>query len=223
MYNTLKNTLAIIALLLTFSTVSAATGSTATWSTSTWTTVSAEKFSMKEVKVVDSKTLNVSFNQDLLEDTSMFEFLLTNKKDDTKELALTWVSLTSSKDVTLKSVDALNANEDYNLVVVFASSKDGKIIENGVDGMVTFKTPSAFADATPVEAPMDAAPAMPEATPAVSPETTPVVTPEATPAQPTDVAAWEAKTLPQTWAKEVLILALAMMLGLGFMFIRKRA
>lgn len=226
MYSTLKTTalVTILALSLTSTWVFAASGdampTTPAPASTPAVTPDANKFAMSEVKPVDAKTLKISFNKDLLEDTSMFEFLLTSKKDETKEIALTWITLSSSKELTANVVSDLAANEEYNMVVVFASDKEWKLIENGVDGMVTFKTPEAFGatptampESQPVETPMDAAPVV---EPTATPETPAV-------AQPVDEAAAWAKALPQTGPKEMMIIVLAMMLGLGIMYVRKRA
>lgn len=188
-------------------------------------------FGMQEVKVADLNTLNVTFNKDLLEDTSMFEFLLTSKKDDTKEIALTGITLSAPAELTAKTVDALVAGEEYNLVVVFASDKDGNVIENGVDGMITFKadvaagetttsgevateTPSSDLNAAPAsETPLDAATA--PTSDVAAGETGSGVTPEA--------AAGTAEALPQTGPQEMLFLMIALMLGLGVMYSRRKA
>lgn len=206
----IKNTIAL-AITLVF-------GLSSVWTfAATWdTTPAGEQFAMKEVTIVDASTLKVSFTKDLLEDISMFEFLLTSKKDDTKEISLTGIILSSPAELTASTVTPLAVNEEYNLVVVFASDKEWKIIENGVDSMITFKTPENFPSAQPaveepaLEEPMDAAPVV-----------EPVV--EEPVATPIDTAAWEATTLPQTGTQEMMIVIFAMMLGLGFMYSRRKA
>lgn len=183
-------------------------------------------FGMQEVKVQDLSTLKVTFNKELLSDTSMFEFLLTSKKDDTKEIALTGITLSAPSELTATTVEPLVADEEYNLVVVFASDKDGNVIENGVDGMITFKA-TPVAGETSTEGALDAAPTT-DAAPVVdtptpvtgdngaldaAPATDSGVTPEA--------AAGNAEALPKTGPQEMMIIVLAMMLGLGAMYVRK--
>lgn len=223
MYNTTKKIL-VWALMLTFTLASAyATEVTNSGATTEATTQTAtDAFSMKEVKVVDQDTLTISFNKDLLEDTSLFEFLLTPKADDTREISLTWITLSSSMELTVDTTEVLNANEEYNLVVVFASDKEGNVIENWVDGMVTFKTPEAFAVAeTVVSEDLNAAPV--EEVPAMDAAPVETVVPDTASGITTEVAATTAEALPQTWPAEMMIVILAMMLGLGFMYARRRA
>jgi|GEM_PF-4028440 len=115
MYNTIK--ILVLALVLTVSSVYA-------------NNVEVPGFSMTEVSVVDANTLKISFSKDLIEDVSMFEFLLTPKTDDTKEIVLGNLALSGSNAVVAKAMEALTENTEYNIVVVFASDKDGNSIEN---------------------------------------------------------------------------------------------
>lgn len=182
-----------------------------------------EKFSMTEVKVIDNKTLNVIFNKDLLEDTSMFEFLLTNKKDDSKELAITWITLSSSKELNLKTVEPLNSNEEYNLVVAFASDKEWKLIENWVDGMVTFKIPAELKSSNE-EIELNAAPPSENSvSTSITPTSVDSAVVETSTGIAPEVAVNDIKNLPKTWSEEVFVLLMALLLGLWFMYIRKKA
>ncbi len=190
-------------------------------------------FSLKEVKVVDQDTLTVSFNKDILEDTSLFEFLLTPKSDDTREIALTGVTLSSSMEVSVDTMEALAPAVEYNLVVVFASDKEGNVIENGVDGMVTFSTPATFDASAPVTGEFNVAPTETVWTPEAMPteDTTALEQPVSdTTAETTEswvvateAAAATAEALPQTGPKEMLFVVLALLLGLGITFVRKNA
>ena len=209
MYNTIK--ILVLALVLTVSSVYA-------------NNVEVPGFSMTEVSVVDANTLKISFSKDLIEDVSMFEFLLTPKSDDTKEIVLGNLALSGSNAVVAKAMEALTENTEYNIVVVFASDKDGNSIENWVNGMITFKTPEVFnvtevvtnqpTNETPIWD-LNAAPVeevMPTSTGELS-ETW----------VSTETVATTAEALPQTWTREMLIIILAMILGLVFMYVRKRA
>lgn len=222
MYNTTKKIL-VWALMLTFTLSSAY----ATWMTNSWVTTdttmtqtTVEAFSMKEVKVVDQDTLIISFNKDLLEDTSLFEFLLTPKADDTREIIISSLVLSGSSELSVDTQEPLTPNEEYNLVVVFASDVEGNVIENGVDGMVTFTTPETFAVEIPVED-LNAAPS--EEVPAMDVAPVDVANTEVSSWVTTEVAATTAEALPQTGPAEMMIVILAMMLGLGFMYSRRRA
>lgn len=192
--------------------------------TPTTTAAPASTFSLNEVKVVDQDTIAVSFNKDLLEDVSFFEFLLTPTSDDTKEIALSNLTLSGTNALEVTTAEALQPNQDYNLVVVFASDKEGNVIENGVDGMVTFTTPETFAEQASVEWALNAAPM--EQTPAAeTPATTTDVAPaqDAAPVVATETAAATADALPQTGPTEILFVVLALLLGLGFTYVRRNA
>lgn len=184
-------------------------------------------FSLNEVKVVDQDTLTISFNKDLLEDTSLFEFLLTPKSDDTREIALTGVTLSSAMEVSVDTMEVLSPAQEYNLVVVFASDKEGNVIENGVDGMVTVSTPATFDTSAPVTGELNVAPSeevsTPEAMPTALEQPVSDVGTTETGAVTTDVAAANAEALPQTGPAEMLFVVLALLLGLGITFIRKNA
>lgn len=187
-------------------------------------------FSLNEVKVVDQDTLTISFNKDVLEDTSLFEFLLTPKSDDTREIALTGVTLSSAMEVSVDTMEALSPAQEYNLVVVFASDKEGNVIENGVDGMVTFSTPATFEASAPVTGELNVAPSEEVSTPEMSSaEPTALEQPvsEASTTESgavtTDIAAANAQALPQTGPTEMLFVVLALLLGLGITFIRRNA
>lgn len=204
MYNTIK--ILVLAFALTvLSSLSSVYASNVAVS-ETWTT-----FSMTEVSVVDANTLKIAFSKDLIEDASMFEFLLTLKSDDTAEIVLENIELSGSNEVVAKSIESLTTNTEYNIVVVFASDKDGNIIENWVDSMITFKTPETFAvtEEAPVEE-LNAAPVEES----VETSSTWVAT---------ETAATTAEALPGTWTKEMMIIILAMILGLGFMYARRKA
>jgi len=188
------------------------------------------KFSMTEVKVIDTTTLKISFNKDLFEDASLFELSLSPKKDDKKDIALTWITLSASSELTVKTVEELITWEDYNLVAVFVSDKENNVIENGVDGIIDFKANIIASDSESTENVW------------IPPEVTDVATETATTAvseEPQDLnAAWTAteepsltateaaadpKALPVGWPKETLIVILALMLGLWFFLVRRKA
>lgn len=200
------------------------------------TTYAADNFSLTEVKVTDKNTLNVIFNNTLLEDTSLFDFLLTPKLDDTKEVALTWITLSSPNSLSIKTIEDLISNTEYNLTVVFVSDKDWKTIENWVDWMLNFTTPAIF-NSTENEWAINEV-TMPKNE--VNNETTSIVENNNelnAAANETNVSSWElnnswssiettasnAEVLPKTWPKEIMILILALTLGFWVIYIRKKA
>lgn len=192
------------------------------WVSANELTPTTSTFSLNEVKVVAQDKIGVSFNKDLLEDVSFFEFLLTPASDDTKEIALSNLALSGTNALEVTTAEALQPNQDYNLVVVFASDKEGNVIENGVDGMVTFTTPETFEGLSSVEWALNAAP-METTTPVETPVTTEVTVDETVPAVTTETAAATADALPQTGPTEILFVVLALLLGLGFTYVRRNA
>lgn len=202
-------------------------------------TTYADNFALTEVKVDDKDTLNVTFNKELLSDTSLFDFLLTLKSDDTTEVALSWAVLDTPNSLKLKLNQDLTPNTEYNLVVVFVSDKDWNTIENWVDAMVTFTTPATFASDSSLTWELNV-----DSNEMVSNE---MVSNEVTSneelnaawneqvttstwdlsstwvAVPAEVLADTTDKLPQTWPKEILVVLLALLLWVGAMFIRKKA
>lgn len=223
MYNQTKKVLATV-LAMSFTTlgVSASEVSTGATAASTGTTNQAAQasFSVTEVKAVKNDTLNIVFDRELLDNTEFFEFVLTPKSDDTKDILLSNLKVIPPYTVEATTAEPLNVNEEYNFVVVFASDKEGHIIENGVDGMVTFTTPAVFPEVTED---MNAASEV-TTTAIMADSTTSAVDPTTTTgAVDTTDAAASAEALPQTGPAEFLFVLLALLLGVGVMFIRKKA
>lgn len=195
-----------------------------------WVQADEWTFSLTEVKVTNQNTINLSFNKDVLEDVSFFEFLLTPKSDDTKEVGLSDIKLIGTNVLEAHTAEPLTANEEYNLVVVFASDKEGNVIENGVDWIAAFTAPASFASGNEVSSELNAAPMESSVTPqnevpqdnsqnnvdmSVQADTTTVVS--------TETAAATADALPQTGPKEMLFVVLALLLGLGLTYVRRKA
>lgn len=183
-------------------------------------------FAVTDVKVVNQNTFHVTFNQDVLEDVSFFEFLLTPKSDDTKEMTLSDLKLANSNVVEVTTTENFSPMEEYNLIVVFASDKAGNVIEAGVDGMVTFTAPESFGvsveswelNVAPVE---EVSSEVPENSMNETSEDMNTVTD--TPVVATETIAATANELPQTGPKEIMFILLAMFLGFGLMYVRRKA
>lgn len=235
-----NKTKAAIAVLLSvtyatsFAMSTTATGTASTTSTTSSTTTAAKSgFAMKEVKTVDANTLKISFSKDLVENSAdMSEFALT-AKGDTKEIALTGMTLSSPNELTVKTVTALTQGTEYSLTAVFVSDKEANVIENGVDGTLTFV--AAF-DGTQGAPDMNAASVDTTSAPVADDITKATVSEElnaageststgevsASGANATEVAA-DAKALPQTGPAEMVIVMLAFILGLAFVVARRKA
>lgn len=106
---------------------------------------------IESVSVIDQNTLNVKFDKELLEDTSMFEFLITKTSDDTRELPVVKVTLLSSNLLKMTMKDKLEENTSYKIVPVFVGFKDLNIIEKWIDSIREFVTPPSFSNTTPLD------------------------------------------------------------------------
>lgn len=237
MYNKTKKILALslfLVLGLNFAVSFAASGDSmnSTGSTSTTSSTNKSWFAMKEVQVVDANTLKVIFSKDLIENSAeMSDFVLTSKKDETKELALTWMTLSASSELTVKTVEPLSTSQEYNLVVVFASDKEGNVIENGVDGMITFSTPEKFdgTDLTLMDATASNTGALTQSgAEEVLNAASETMTGETASGE---TASWmtatdaskDANALPQTGPKEIFVVLIALALGFAFVYTRRKA
>lgn len=211
-----------------------------------------EKFSMKEVKVQNPTTVSVTFSKDLYaEGSNMFEFTLT-QKDTKAAVEVKGLALSGTTQVVLTLGKELTMDKEYDLVAVFVSDKTGNVIENGVDGMLSFVPNTVLASASTTSAPasIDATSAAPtDAAPVdmnAAPTEAPIADLTATGTEPQDLnaapadasvsASWatdsgalasavatDANALPQTGPKEVLVVLLAMVLGLGVFVARRKA
>ena len=198
-------------------------------------TTYADNFALTDVKVDDKDTLNVTFNKELLSDTSLFDFLLTLKSDDTTEVSLSWAVLDTPTSLKLKLNQDLAPNTEYNLVVVFVSDKDWVTIENWVDAMVTFTTPATFASDISsnwelnvdsnemVSNEVNSSDELNAAWNEDMVSTTSTEVSSSWVAVPAEVLADTTDKLPQTWPKEILVVILALLLWVGAMFIRRKA
>lgn len=206
-----------------------------------------EKFSMKEVKVQNPTTVVATFSKDLYaEGSNMFEFKLS-QKDTKAEVKVSNLTLSGTTSVVLTTWADLAMDKEYELVAVFVSDKTGNVIENGVDGMLSFvpnnvlasatdaaASASASASATPVETPVDSAMPTSDLTSTWTAEPQDLnAASDATALNAASasgetlsgaaVVANSAEALPKTGPQEVLVVILALILGLGVFVARRKA
>lgn len=200
-----------------------------------------EKFSMKEVKVQNPTTVVATFSKDLYaEGSNMFEFKLS-QKDTKAEVKVSNLTLSGTTSVVLTTWADLAMDKEYELVAVFVSDKTGNVIENGVDGMLSFvpnnvlaSATDAAASATPVETPVDSAmptsdltstwTAEPQDLNAASDATSlNAASASGETLSGAAVVANSAEALPKTGPQEVLVVILALILGLGVFVARRKA
>lgn len=176
--------------------------------TSMQATDTASKFTMNKVEVVSATELKVSFSNDL-NVTWTNEFLLTPRDNKALEVKVLEVKPETSKDLVLVLASALDPSKEYELVAVSVTDKSWNSIETWVDWMVSFSTPADFSSAD-VELNSASTEAMNSQNSTMENVWAPV----------TEVAT-NAEKLPQTWPREVMILALAFLLGLALVLVRK--
>ena len=202
-----------------------------------------EKFSMKEVKVQNPTTVVATFSKDLYaEGSNMFEFKLS-QKDTKAEVKVSNLTLSGTTSVVLTTWADLAMDKEYELVAVFVSDKTGNVIENGVDGMLSFvpnnvlasaTDAAASASATPVETPVDYAMPTYDLTSTWTAEQQDLnAASDATALNAASasgetlsgaaVVANSAEALPKTGPQEVLVVILALILGLGVFVARRKA
>lgn len=190
-------------------------------------------FALTNVEVVDQNTLQISFSNALYEDVSMFD-IEVSPRDYDQEILLGGYSLVNPNTLQAVTDTPLESNQEYTLLVLYASDSEGKYIEAGVDGMLTFTVPdwnqvwgtldgSLNGQLSENEVPtwdwddwsedveLNAAPVNEQNWDENQPELS------------TDEAAANTTALPATGAREMFVILFALLIGLGLMFIRKKA
>ncbi len=231
----LKN-IVVWALAITFSIASVFASEVS----SSWFTNTQSNFALESVKAVDLNTIKATFNADLATQVESFSFMLNKKDDSLTEISLTWVTISSPRELTIKTETQLDSNLSYLFAALFVSDKDGNTIETWADSAVdlvfelssnenntsvenvslnnsTENTSTNLNSASSEEV-------VPMTTSAPSESTTEVATTEATNAAPIEeVAKTEDMTKVETWPAEVLAIILALLAWLGLMFLRKKS
>jgi len=229
-------TLALVSVFGLSQTFAADVGSGTTDVTPVAAQASATKFSMLDVQVVDSRTLEATFSNELLADNTseVGDFALTLASDDTKEIKVKSVELATPTSVKITLDEDLTVATEYNLLAQFVSDKNAQIIESGEDGLVTFKTPDTLTPATQSQdvavdangsqvtepTPTDGAPAE-DMNAASELDATAPATPEVAPAQPVEQVAPNA--LPKTGTPENILILVSLLVGLGLFALRRKS
>lgn len=173
-----------------------------------------ESFGLKDVVAPNTTEILVSFNKDLnASDDAIREFKVENENGE--EVAIKEVLLENSNTVALILDTELTASTSYKVVTIAIQDIDGKNIEAGVDGILTFMTPEILQPKADISD-----------TTEVIEETTTVeeVKEEVVEETPTaEEIASDPKVLPTTGAKEIFVLALALILSYAVFARRKTA
>lgn len=193
--------------------------------------VTQAKFAVEKVQVKDASTLLVDFTKELYNEVNLFEVALETK--ETKELvAISKMELSKANQLSLALASELNMDTEYNFTVIFATDKDGNVIENGVDGMASFVPNNVIVKQEVAPVVEETAPVVEEVTPVAEENVElnaaqevvevmqPVVEETST---GMNAAAVTTQALPETGPKEVLFVVLAMLLSFAFLVSRRKA
>jgi len=167
--------------------------------------VKALEISNVEVASIDQ--LKVTLNKELDDSAEAIREFRIIEKMTTDEIMVSTTELSEDKISLVLNLDGeLKTESEYELTVLALNAKDGTNIESWVEGIRSFTTPAVLNTVfEPTDVELNAAPEE------VSTEDT-----------VSEVKEVQAKKLPQTWAEEVVVLFLALILS-GLVFIRKRA
>ena len=109
---------------------------------------------LSEVKVEAQDSLVLTFNNDLVTDTEVFEFTVADEANT--EVKVAKKELVDSKNLKLTMETPLTLGAKYSLVVLFAADVSSATIEDGVGGTAEFSVPETF-DAVAMDAAAPAA------------------------------------------------------------------
>ncbi len=178
---------------------------------------------LSEVKVETQDSLILTFNNDLVTDTEVFEFTVADEANT--EVKIAKKELVDSKNLKLTMETPLTLWAKYSLVVLFAADVSSATIEDGVGGTAEFSVPETFEEVA-----MDAAAPTAEAAPTTEVKAAP--TAEECAANPDseeckvafgETTVPEAEKLPDTGAKETVLILMAILAASGVMFIKRKA
>lgn len=166
---------------------------------------------ISDITVVDTKTLDISFNEPI--DTNTVRVTISEQSTRANVRVGEYTGGTDQNTVRVSLLDLLDPNTDYTLTINTAMSMNGQTINAGVDAIRDFHTPSSLGNATGSSVPSELN--APTNTSAVT------VTDSNENAQDTPVAESDAHTgseapvavaeeLPQTGTDAVLIILFAL-------------
>lgn len=176
------------------------------------TSFAATDFALLDVNVVDYQTLHLVFNNELSDDMSDFQFDISLEENSDIRVDVIDVQRINASDLQVQLANDLITNEAYKLTVLWAADIDGDGIESGIDSMATFVVPefnNVFVDNTNPFDDLSANEADEEFYAALDDDTQVILTEDATSV---------AEALPETWAKEVFVVFLAMILAGWLMY-----
>lgn len=193
----------------------------------------AGDFAIKEVKVKSSKVLEVSFTNDLAENSEQLsEFMITENSDNASDLEIKSLELVSTNTLKINLGWELKSNTKYNLTAIFVADSGGAVIESWASWMATFETPDfslqSTWDSTVEESNQEVT------TEELNWDSLEISTQEnitesenwiqeSTTNSSEDVVNEENMTEVKTWTQEVLIVFLALLLAFLFLSVRRKA
>lgn len=128
-----------------------------TWDTnsSSQTTTSDSSFALENVEIISEKKLKLSFNAALNDsEDSPREFKITNKFDELDELIVFDSEIDEQNEniLILTMESSIPTSAQYNVTIVRLNDKNWNNIQNGIDGIASFRTPDNYETlVTPVD------------------------------------------------------------------------
>ncbi|NUJ97197.1 fibronectin type III domain-containing protein [Candidatus Gracilibacteria bacterium] len=99
---------------------------------------------LSKVDVIGENQIKLSFNGELDNSSDASREFRIIEESTKKELKLKTIDLVGTKNLLLTFDENLNVSTKYKLTILSLLDKDGKNIEQGIDGLSSFSTPSSF-------------------------------------------------------------------------------
>lgn len=184
-----------------------------------------EALAPTEIKSISSNQIEVKFNVDLDGgEKAVREFSILDENEN--EIFIDFVEMTSKDTLVLNLVSELENGLNYSVVIIALQDKDGNNIEAGVDGIISLEAsfePSENLEEVMEEASNEAEETKLETTKEVlATEEVEEEVKEEKVEKAVEEVAEEAKELPETWAKENIIIFLSIIITM-FVTLRKKA
>lgn len=183
-----------------------------------------EPLAPTEIKSTSAKQIEVKFNIELDEnEDAVREFSILD--DEENEVFIDNVELISSDTLALNLDGELKNGTTYNVVIIALQDSNLNNIEAGVDGIISFVSEFETAqDTSAEEISEESAPSndsVEEVVEEISDEVVEIKE-EVTEEKTVEEVADKAKELPETWAKENIIIFLSIIIAM-FVTLRKKA
>lgn len=179
----------------------------------------SEDFSLTDIEVTSETEVVLSFNNDLMKDTSILDFAVSDSQ--LEEVVILEKELVETNQVKLILETPLTNGANYSVTVLFAADIDSNYIENGVNGQADFMVPETF-EVEVMEAAVEEVkePTLEEKC-AADPELEECKV--AFGETEEEIVEVEAEKLPNTWAAETIVVLFSILAASGLMFIKRKA